>query len=159
MLRPGGTLALLMHIGYREDETVAASEALRLVLKRHFSGEGTWQPLRDLATLRAGAEDRSDNVSAVWTWLGHKDLTRPEAAPLFDDVRFATHPVFSEQTADELWARLATSSSYQRLGPEARAALEHDISATVAGLGGTVRESDLAVLVTARRTDGASLPR
>ena len=103
-----------------------------------------------------GAEERSDNVSAVWTWLGHKDLTRPEAAPLFDDARLATHPVFSEQTADELWARLATSSSYQRLDPEARAALEHDIRATVADLGGTVRESALAVLVTAPRSAAAS---
>ena len=146
-LRPGGLLALLMHIGYHEDETVAASEALRKVLKQHLPDGGTWQPLRDLATLRAGAEERSANVSAVWTWLGHHDLTRPEAAALFDDARLATHPLFREQTADELWARLATSSSYQRLGPEARAALEHDIRATVAGLGGTVRESVLAVLV------------
>ena len=155
-LRPGGLLALLMHIGYHEDETVADSEALRQVLKEHFPDGGTWQPLRDLATLRSGAEERSDNVSAVWTWLGHKDLTRPEAAPLFDDARLATHPVLSEQTADELWARLATSSSYQRLDPEARATLEHDIRATVADLGGTVRESALAVLVTAPRSAAAS---
>jgi ubiquinone/menaquinone biosynthesis C-methylase UbiE len=148
-LRPGGMLALLMHIGYHEDETFAASEALRLVLKKHFPDGGTWQPLRDLATLRAGAEERRDNVSAVWTWLGHKDLTRSEAAPLFDDARLATFSIFSEQTADELWARLETSSSYQRLDSHARAALERDVRDTVAGLGGTIRESDLAVLVTA----------
>ena len=147
-------LALLMHIGYHEDETVAASEALRTVLKKHFPDDGTWQPLRDLATLQSGAEERSDNVSAVWTWLGHHDLTRPEAAQLFDDARLATHPVFSEQTADELWARLETSSSYQRLDSHARAALESDVRDTVTDLGGTIRESDLAVLVTAHGTAG-----
>ena len=116
-LRPGGMLALLQHIGYHEDETGAASEALRRVLKQHFPDGGTWQPLRDLATLRAGAEERSDNVSAVWTWLGHKDLVRPEAARLFDDARLSTYPLVSAQTANQLWARLETSSSYQRLDP------------------------------------------
>jgi len=157
-LRPGGMLALLMHIGYHEDETFAASEALRTVLKKHFPEEGTWQPLRDLATLRAGAEARRDNVSAVWTWLGHKDLARPEVALLFDDTRLATYTLFTEQTADELWARLETSSSYLRLDSHARAALERDVRDTVADLGGTIRESDLAVLVTATTRTAPVVP-
>jgi len=130
-LRPGGLLALLMHVHYREEETAEASDALREVFMRHLPDHGTWQPLRDLATLRAGAEERRDNVSAVWTWLGHHDLTRPEAAPLFGDARLTALPVPREQTADELWAGFETSSSYLRREPRARAALESEVRATV----------------------------
>jgi ubiquinone/menaquinone biosynthesis C-methylase UbiE len=153
-LRPGGMLALIMYVGYRREETAEAAETLREVLKKHMPDHGTWQPLRDLPTLQSGADERRGNVSAVWTWLGHQDITRSEAASLFGEARLTTYPVAREQTGDELWARFETSSSYQRLDPPARAALEADTRDTVNRLGGTLRSSDLAVLVTARRSNG-----
>lgn len=149
-LRPGGTLALIMYISYWDEETAADDEALREVFEKYMADHGTWHPLRDLPTLQAGAEERSDNVSAVWTWLGHHDLTNPEAALLFEDVRLSTFPVRREQAADEVWEHFETTSSYQRLQPGDREALERETRDLIAQLGGTLRSSDLAVLVTAQ---------
>jgi len=151
-LRPGGTLALIVHVGYRNESTAPDGEALH-ELFRPFAEPERWHPLRDLATLRAGVDERRGNVSAVWTWLCHHDLENADAAVLFDDVRFTTHPVTREQTADELWALFATTSLFQRLDPSSRETLEAETRAFVAQRGGKIRTSELAVLVTARRTD------
>jgi SAM-dependent methyltransferase len=153
VLRPGGTLALLMHIGYRREETAAEVEALRVVLQKHLGDQEMWRPLRDLPALEAGVAERSGDVSAVWTWLGHHDLESPDAAALFDDVRWATVPLSHAETADQLCDFLETTSSFQRLEPRPREALQHDIRDLIERLGGAIRFSDLAVLVTARRSD------
>ena len=152
VLRPGGTLALLMHIGYRREETAAEVEALRVVLQKHLGDQEMWRPLRDLPALEAGVAERSADVSAVWTWLGHHDLTSPDAAALFDDVRCATVPLSHAETADQLCDFLETTSSFQRLEPRTREALQRDIRDLIEQLGGAIRFSDLAVLVTARRS-------
>ena len=114
-LRPGGTLALITHISYRDESTAADDEALREVFKTYRADSATWYPLRDLATVRAGVDARRDNVSAVWTWLCERDLDNSEAGRLFDDIQLATQHVTREQTADELRALCATTSLYQRL--------------------------------------------
>ena len=151
-LRPGGTLALIMHIGYWHESTAANDEALNEMFKI-WADPALWHPLRDLATLRAGVDERRGNVSAVWTWLGHHDLESADAAILFDDVRFTTHHVTREQTADELWALFATTSLCQRLDPSSRERLEAEARSFVEQRGGEIRTSELAVLVTARRTE------
>ena len=85
LLRPGGMLALIMFITYLDEETGEHDRAIHELFKRHLpAGDGLWRPLRDLPTLRAGFEERADDVSAVWTWLGHRDLTSPDAADLFE---------------------------------------------------------------------------
>ena len=61
-LRPGGILALLMHIGYHEDETVAASEALRRVLKQHFPTAAPGSP--SATSRRSGREPRSEATTS-----------------------------------------------------------------------------------------------
>ena len=152
VLRPGGTLALLMHIGYRNAVTAAEVEALRVVLQKHLGANEMWRPLQDLPALEAGVAERSADVSAVWTWLGHHDLTSPDAAALFDDVRCATVPLSHAETADQLCDFLETTSSYRLLEPRTREALQHDIRDLIEQLGGTIRFSDLAVLVTAKRS-------
>ena len=151
-LRPGGTLALITHIGYREESTAADDEALHEVFQEYWSQPGSWSPLRDLATLRAGVEERRENVSAVWTWLGHHDLFNAETAGLFDDAQLTTRPLTQEQTADELWALFATTSLYQRLDPSRREQLETEVRAFFEQRGGKIRTSELAALVTAGRS-------
>ena len=86
----------------------------------------------------------------MWTWLGHHDLTTPEAAELFRDVRLHTHEVVRELTMQQLWALFETTSTYARLDASSREALERELRATFERFGGTVRTSDLAVLVTAQ---------
>ena len=151
-LRPGGTLALLMHIGYRDERTAADDEALHEVFEKYWSQPVGGHPLRDLAALRAGVEERRENISAVWTWLGHRDLFNADAARLFDDARLTTEPLVREQTADGLWALFATTSLYPRLEQSSRAALESEVRAFFEERGGKIQTSELVVLVTARRS-------
>jgi len=153
-LRPGGTLALIMHISYRDESEASDDEALHEVFMPYWTDPTTWYPLRDLATLRAGVDERRDNVSAVWTWLGHHDLDNDDAATLFDDVRLTTLHLRREQTADELWALFETTSLYLRLDPGRRETLQAETRAFFERRGGTIRTSELAVLVTARRHEG-----
>lgn len=152
LLRPGGMLALLMYITYLDEETGENDEAVHEVFERHLPAHEDWirRPLRDIGALRAGFDERSHDVSAVWTWLGHHDLTSLEAPSLFEDVSLTTAIDPREQTADQLWALFATTSAYARVDPIARTAFERDVRATIADLGGTLRSNELAVLVTAR---------
>jgi ubiquinone/menaquinone biosynthesis C-methylase UbiE len=152
-LRPGGTLALIMHISYRAEGETADDEALHELFRKYWLDPGSWSPLRDLATLVAGVDERRENVSAVWSWLGHHDLYNAEAASLFEDVQLTTQQLAREQTADELWALFETTSSYQRLDAASREVLEAAARAFVEQRGGKIHTSDLAVLVTARRVD------
>jgi ubiquinone/menaquinone biosynthesis C-methylase UbiE len=150
-LRPGGTLGLIMHISCLEQSTAADDEALHEVFQKYWLDQ-SWHPLRDLATLRAGVEERRENISAVWTWLGHRDLYNAGAAGLFDDVQLTTEPLALELTADGLWALFATTSLYQRLDPSSRDALEAEARAFFEQRGGKIQTSELALLVTARRS-------
>ena len=110
-----------------------------------------WE-LRDADTILNGAAARSDNISAVWSWIGRHELTVPEAARLFGDVRVMAVPVDTEQTADQLNAYLRTTSLYRRLDPTQRPALEAENRAVAKRAGGVVRSSELAILVTGRRS-------
>jgi len=151
LLRPGGLLALMMFITYLDEETGRNDEAIHALFERHLpADDGSWQPLRDLPTLRRGFEERADDVSAVWTWLGHRNLTSRDAPGLFEDVRLTTAVDRREQTADELWALFETTSTYPRIAPAARAELHGELHETIDGLGGTLRSNELCVLVTAR---------
>ena len=151
-LRPGGTLALIAHISYREERTAADDEALHEVFQKYWSQPVGWHPLRDLAALRAGVEERRENISAVWTWLGHQDVFNADAARLFDDARLTTQPLAREQTAGELWALFATTSLYQRLDQSRREALETEVRSFFEERGGKIPTTEVVVLVTAQRS-------
>ena len=144
-------LALIMFITYLDEETGGKRPGDPRALQAASAGRRwLWRPLRDLPTLRAGFEERADDVSAV---VDLARTPRPDiagsAADLFEDVKLTTAIDPREQTADELWALFETTSAYPRLEPGARVALRSDVAEAIDRLGGTLRSNELAVLVTA----------
>ena len=97
-------------------------------------------------------EQRRENVSEVWAWIGSHDVARSYAGRLFCNVQIAAVPTLIEQTADELNTLLRTASFYQRISPKQRRALENEHVAMYERLGRPIRSSLVAVLVTARRS-------
>jgi SAM-dependent methyltransferase len=153
-LEPGGLLALLTHCGLEDEGSAAADEGFRALLRKHAPDVAKdLSPSRELEEILAGVEERRANASAVWDWVMHEhhDLATDDAAGLFEDVEVATEVSTLEQTADELRDHFRTTSLYFRIDPAHRAALEEDDRRLVEGLGGTVRFSLAAVLMTARR--------
>jgi SAM-dependent methyltransferase len=153
VLSPGGTLALLQHVGLREERSTQDQDALLAALGRIAPQVAAdWPASRDLAGTMEGAEQRRENVSEVWAWLGSHDVARAEAGLLFGDVAICAVPALLEQSAGEVNALLRTASFYARLSADQRRALESEIVAIQEGLGRPIRSSTAAVLVTARRT-------
>ncbi len=152
LLRPGGVLALLQYCEVSDASTAEHWRALhRALVKVAPEIASNWPGLRDADTLLTGAAARTDNISAVWSWIGRHELRIAEAADLFDDVRITTVPVETEQTGDQLNAYLRTTSLYRRLEPHQRRALEAENRTVAEHAGGVIRSSELAVLVTGRR--------
>ena len=152
VLEPGGTLALIQYCGLRVQAGLDDQATLLAALGR-IAPElaAAWPAYRDLDALVAGAEQRRENVSEVWDWVGSQDVARAEAERLFGDVRIAYVPLVAEHTADELNGLLRTASFYPRLSPDQRHALESEHVALYERLGRRIRTSMVVVLVTARR--------
>jgi SAM-dependent methyltransferase len=152
-LVPGGTLALIQYCGLEEERSIRDQETLLSALAR-IAPEiaADWPAYRDLFTTIAGAEQRRENVSEVWAWIGSHDVARPQAGRLFSDVRVAVVPTLMEHTADELNYLLRTLSFYHRLSPNQQQALQSEHVEIHVRLGRPIRSSTVAVLVTARRT-------
>jgi SAM-dependent methyltransferase len=152
LLAPGGLLALIQYCAAREERTAPDADALMDALRYAAPdiAEG-WPPLREVAAIVSGIEDRRGNVSDVWAWLGSYAVARSYAADLFRDLEVAVQPALVEQTADELNALFRTTSVYHRLSPSQRDALERANRAIGERLGRPIRSSMVAVLVAARR--------
>ena len=152
LLVPGGTLALISYFGLEEQRSRDDQEAV-LAAMRKVAPEiaAQWPAYRDLDATLAGVEQRRDNVSSAWAWLGSYDLAQDYASRLFRPVRVAVVPKLIEQTADELNAVLRTMSFYSRLSPGQRQALEYENAAIYARLGRPIRASTVTTLVTAQR--------
>ena len=158
VLVPGGTLALIQYCGLEEERSVHDHDAVMAALARIAPDVAAgWPPIRDLATIAAGVEQRRGNVSEVWEWVGHQDVVWSYAGRLFCDVQVATTPALLEQTADELNALFRTLSFYHRLPPSRRRALEEENAAIHDRLGRPIRSSTVAVLVTAATRSEALL--
>jgi SAM-dependent methyltransferase len=155
LLTPGGTLALIQYCGLQKehgaDDQAALLSALARIAPEIAAG---WPAYRDLGSIIAGVEQRRENVSEVWAWVGTHDVARAYAGRLFGDVQIAAVPVLTEHTADGLNALLRTASFYHRLSPDRCHALEHEHIAMYERLGRPIRSSMVAVLVTARRPAG-----
>ena len=150
LLRPGGTVALVQPIGVRDEGDGSAVEELEEVFARLAPEVARDRPaLRDLTTIRAGVEARRENVSEVWAWLAHPSLAVPEAEKLFRPATFTAVPRVKVQTAEELWAMFETTATYHRLTPEVRVALRAADEQIIRRAGGTLRSTQLVVLVTA----------
>jgi hypothetical protein len=113
----------------------------------------SWPAYRDLDATLAGMEQRRDNVSEVWAWLGSYDIGQDYAGRLFGDVQVAVMPKLIEHTPDEVNAIVRTMSFYARLSPGQRQALERENEAIYERLGRPIRASTVAALVTARRSN------
>jgi ubiquinone/menaquinone biosynthesis C-methylase UbiE len=160
VLVPGGTLALLQYCGLQEQRTKLDQDAVFAALRKVAPDiAATWPAYRDLRATIAGMEQRRDNVSRVWAWLGSYDIGRDDAGRLFGDVQIAVLPELAEHTADELNALIRTLSFYARLSPGQRDALEREHAAIYERLGRPIRASTAAVLVTARRRARGPAPR
>jgi SAM-dependent methyltransferase len=154
-LAPGGVLALIQHSALRHAHIATDDDALMSVLAQAAPELAAgWPPLRDLETILSGVEDRRENVSEVWGWLGHPAVARPDAAALFLDVQIAAVPMVAERTADELNALLRTTSLFPRLTPSQQEALERGNREIEERVGRPIRAGMAAMLVTARGARG-----
>jgi ubiquinone/menaquinone biosynthesis C-methylase UbiE len=152
VLVPGGTLALISYFGLEEEHTKHDQEAsLAAIRKVAPDIAATWPVYRDLDATLAGVEQRRENVSEVWSWLGSHDLAQDYAGSLFGDAQAAAAPKLVEQTAEKLNAVLGTMSFYARLSADQHRVLEDEIAALYERLGRPIRASTVAILITARR--------
>jgi len=155
VLVPGGTLALIQYCGLQDQRSIRDQETLLSALARiapEIAAE--WPTYRDLASTVTGVEQRRENVSEAWAWIGSHDVARPQASELFSDVQIAAVPMLMEQSADELNALLRTVSFYQRISSSQCQALESEHIAIYERLGRPIRSGIVAVLVTAVRNHG-----
>lgn len=153
-LEPGGLLALLTHIGVRDERAAEQEEEFRALLRKHAPAlADEIPPSQELETILAGAVERRGNASEVWDWAmgGYHAVAVPEAAALFEDAELTTVVSRQEWTADELLAQFRTTSLYIRIDPARRQAFEDDDRRAIERRGGTFRGSQAAVLMTARR--------
>lgn len=155
LLRPGGVLALLTHIGAFETLFGRLVDSL---LKTDPDLVATWHDMpseveraaRDPEAVWSGAEARFGNISELWAWITNRELARPEAAELFDDVRLERLDIELDETADELIALLRTTSAHLRFDVESRRRIEERLAEFVDEVGGSHRSTLVAVLATAR---------
>jgi SAM-dependent methyltransferase len=156
LLAPGGTLALMQYCGLQDPRFPDDQPALLSALGR-IAPElaAVWPAYRDLVAIAAGVEQRRENVSEAWAWIGSQELARAGAGPLFGEVQVATVPSVVEHTAGELNDLLRTASPYWRLSADRRRALENENVVIYERLGRPIRSSMVAVLLTARRSTGA----
>jgi ubiquinone/menaquinone biosynthesis C-methylase UbiE len=152
VLVPGGTLALIQYCGLQEPRSKRDQEAaLAAVRKVAPDIAANWPAYRDLDATLAGMEQRRDNVSQVWAWLGSYDIAQDHAGRLFGDVQVSVMPKRAEHTLGELAAVLRTMSFYARLSAGQRRALERELEAMCRRPGRPLRASTVVALVTARR--------
>jgi hypothetical protein len=153
VLVPGGTLALVQYCGLEEPRSKPDQEAALAAIRKVAPDiAANWPVYRDLDATLAGIEQRRDNVSEVWAWLGSYDIGQDYAGRLFGDVQVAVIPQLTEHTLDQLNALVRTLSFHARLSPDQRQALEREHQAIYERLGRPMRASTVAALVTARRS-------
>jgi SAM-dependent methyltransferase len=152
VLVPGGTLALVQYFGLEEPRSEDDQEAVLAAMRKVAPDiAANWPAYRGLDATLAGVEQRRDNVSQAWAWLGSYDIGQGYAGRLFGNVQVAVMPRLLEHTPDEVNAVIRTMSFYARLSPDQREALEREHEAVYERLGRPIRASIVAALVTARR--------
>src|SRR6266516_3917300 len=152
VLVPDGTLALVQYCGLEEPRSRRDQEAALAAMRKVAPDiAANWPAYRDLDATLAGIERRRDNISEAWSWLGSYDIGREYAGRLFADVQAAVLPRLTEHAPDELGALVRTMSSYSRLSPDQRQALDREHEAIYQRFGRPIRASTIAVLLTAQR--------
>jgi ubiquinone/menaquinone biosynthesis C-methylase UbiE len=155
VLVPGGTLALVQYFGLEEPRSKSDQEAALAAIRKVAPDiAANWPTYRNLDVTLAGMEQRRDNISEVWAWLGSYDVGQDHAGRLFGDVQVTVMPKLIEHTPGELNALIRTMSFYARISPDQRQALEREYEAIYERLGRPIRASTVAALVMARRSAG-----
>jgi hypothetical protein len=121
----GGTLALISYFGLEDPRSGDDQQAVRAALA-WVAPElaADWPIYRDLDDTLAGVEQRRDNVSEAWAWLGSYDVARAYAADLFEKTQLVAVPILVEHTADALNALLGTMAP---IAPTARCSRRRDL--------------------------------
>jgi SAM-dependent methyltransferase len=155
VLKPGGRLALLAYIGVHDERSAVLEQQFLDLLREHAPALAeTWKPLPSLASVIAGAEERSANASAVWDWVmsdGRHSLMLPEVAQLFAEIEVETALARERHTADEVLAQMRTTSFWFMLPEDRREAFATDYRRLIDSHGGTFPNSRADVLMTARK--------
>jgi len=158
LLKPGGLLALLVHIDIHDERSTVLEHQFAEVVQAYAPAfTHDWRHPRAHEAVIAGANERAENASELWDWImgeGMHAMAVPEAATLFDDIQLATVVSHGEQTADEVLAHLRTTSLYFMVEPARRDEFEDDIRALIESHGGMFPFSRAAVLMTARKPAG-----
>jgi SAM-dependent methyltransferase len=148
LLRPGGVFALLQTgVG---GHVTAIGEEIVQAWKDVVPSASDWS-YRDPYAFWDGIESRRANLSEVWAWVTKHDVALDEAARLFREVEVLAVPTPAEETSSSHLSLLRTTSSYLRLTPATRNALEVRVRAAFDRVGGTSRSVDWTVLVSAIR--------
>lgn len=153
VLAPGGALALIQYFGVADPRSDGDQDALLATLRR-IAPEiaASWPSYRDLTTMLAGVNERRQNMSEAWSWLGGYTLGQPCAGDLFGEAQIAAVPVLLEQSAEALNALTRTLSFYGSLAPEQRQEFEREAVALQQRLGRPIRSSTAAVVLAARKS-------
>jgi ubiquinone/menaquinone biosynthesis C-methylase UbiE len=151
VLIPGGTLALIQYCGLLDQHSTGDEELVLLALTRVAPEiAAVWPRSRNVAAILAGVEERRENISEVWAWLGNYEIARTHVNHFFRNVQVATVSKIVEHTASELNAIFGTTSFSARLSPNQREALKNEYVAIHERLGRPIRSGTVAVVVTAQ---------
>jgi SAM-dependent methyltransferase len=152
LLVDGGMLALIQYCALADEYSADDDDTLLATLAKVAPEiAADWPQTRDLDTIIAGVDERRENVSEVWAWIGSQDVARDHVGELFGDAQIAAAPVRVEQTAAELNALWRTLSPSHRMLQSQRDALERENIELEQRLGRPIRSSTVAVLITATR--------
>jgi ubiquinone/menaquinone biosynthesis C-methylase UbiE len=149
LLRPGGTLALLAHVGGWATEL---QEDLLAAWREVLPEASAWQARSD-EELWAGAQERLDDVSELWSWFAKRELAHPNATRMFGDASLERVEIELEETVEQALAHVRTQSGYLRLDAQRRRRIEERLRDVLGREGDVIRSRLSAVLVTARRAD------
>jgi ubiquinone/menaquinone biosynthesis C-methylase UbiE len=155
VLEEGGLLALVTHLGLRNEHSDEHEDAFHALLRKHAPHVAKDLPRsRDLEEIMAGVDERRANASAVWDWVmgGRHHLAVDEASTLFEDVEVVPFVSHVEYTADEMIAQFRTTSLYFQIDPARRQAFEDEDRRVIERRGGKTPFQHATLLMTARRS-------
>ena len=150
ILRPGGTFALLGHLA---DTTGLVDTHIHEAWTRVRPEADTWMP-RTMEQYLSGAEARRADVSEVWSWICHRDLSAPGVDGLFEDAVIETATREIDETADEVIEHMRTTSSFLQMDAADQQWIEDRYREIIEAAGG-YRNTIYALLVTARAVPAA----
>lgn len=152
VLEPGGVLALMQVFGLSgEDTDKDLGSLLAEISKVSPEMAANWPRYYSLEEIISGAEERRDDISELWSWLGGYDLQRPYVRGLFSSTSIKITTKVVEQTPDQVFRLISTVSAFADLDAKQRSDLKHGFIEAGNRLGHDFRSSTVGVVAMARR--------